>query len=178
MANYVYTRVRIESNEDKLHTWLQESFREKNTGLTNDGVRNTIENVFGEYEEYPWDEVGSKWIYVEDAPWIRDNDIEMTFVSAWSFPSGYVEKFISKLVEYDENVKVWVEADEESLDFLVGGYGNKNGFIFHDTDVLPDYPEDLEDEGYEDLQSEFWERCGEEIVLMQGQSERELNTGE
>ena len=58
----------------------------------------------------------------------------MRFCSAWSFPEGFVEQLVSRVVGIDENAVVDVSADEESDDFLIGGYGDKKGFIWN---VLP-----------------------------------------
>jgi hypothetical protein len=70
-----------------------------------------------------------------------------------------MEEFVKKVVELDENATVKFTVDEESDDFLVGGYGNKNGISWYEDDS-PDRPweEECEEEGidYDDAIDEFY----------------------
>ena len=135
MANHVWTDVTVKSDSKELHNKLNEWYLEpaKNSWGDN-SVRDTVKPIFGEYDRYPTNEIGSKWILIEDIDEYGDDETYMRFCSAWGFPEGFVEKLISKVVEIDENAEVDVSADEESDDFLVGGYGDKRGFTWNEDD--------------------------------------------
>ena len=100
---------------------------------------------------------------VEDY-WQGSDESEITFTSAWSFPDGYVKKLLEKLLEIDEDVEIEFTVDEESEDFLIGGYGSKMGYTTHEEDS-PERPDesDCESDGlnYEDEVEEFYEKCNE-----------------
>ena len=95
----------------------------------------------------------------------------------WSFPEGYMEEFVKKMVELDEEATVKFSVDEESDDFLVGGYGSKKGFKWYEDDS-PERPweEECEEEGldYDDEINKFYEEVDECITTMIDSSEKEV----
>ena len=159
MANHVWTRTQVFSKKVEVHEQLFEWFGDIK-GWDGDTVRQTVEPIFGKYEKYPMDEIGPKWILVEDMDRMDDNETYITLCSAWSFPEGYMEEFVKKMVELDDDVKVRFTVDEESDDFIVGGYGSKNGFKWYEDDS-PERPweEECEEEGldYDDEIEKFYE---------------------
>ena len=166
MANHVWTRMTINSDDLSVHEHIGEWFTPDMPSWDKEAVRNAVEPIFGEYEEdddYPIEEVGSKWVVVEDY-WQGSDESEITFTSAWSFPDGYVKKLLEKLLEIDEDVEIEFTVDEESDDFLIGGYGSKMGYTTHEEDS-PERPDesDCESDGlnYEDEVEEFYEKCNE-----------------
>ena len=131
MANHVWTRTQVLSEKVEVHEQLFEWFGDL-TGWNEPHIRGTVEPIFGKYEKYPMDEIGPKWILVEDMDRTDDNETYITLCSAWSFPEGYMEEFVKKMVELDEEATVKFSVDEESDDFLVGGYGSKKGFKWYE----------------------------------------------
>ena len=179
MANHVWTDVIVKSDSKELHETLYKWYVEPATKNSwgGDSVRATVKPIFGEYDKYPTDEIGSKWILVEDIDEYGDDETYMRFCSAWSFPEGFVEKLVSIVVGIDENAVVDVSADEESDDFLIGGYGDKKGFIWNEDDS-PERPweDDFGDdwEGYDDAINEFYEDVLDIKQFLKKQSEKEL----
>ena len=158
MANHVWTRTEVLSDKKEVHEKLSEWFCDL-SGWSEPHIRGTVEPIFGKYEKYPMDKIGPKWILVEDMD-AYDTETYITFCSAWSFPEGYMEEFVKKMVELDEEAVVKFNVEEESDDFLIGGYGSKNGFKWYEDDS-PDRPweEECEEEGldYDDELNKFYE---------------------
>ena len=175
MANHVWTRTQVLSEKVEVHEQLFEWFGDL-TGWNEPHIRGTVEPIFGKYEKYPMDKIGPKWILVEDMD-DHNNETHITFCSAWSFPEGFMERFVEKMAELDEDVKVKFTADEESDDFLVGGYGSKKGFKWYEDDS-PERPweEECEEEGldYDDEINKFYEEVEECTTSMIDSSEKEV----
>ena len=176
MANHVWTRTQVLSENKEVHEKLYEWFGDLN-GWNESHIRGTVEPIFGKYDKYPMDAIGSKWIVVED---MDDYDTEtyITFCSAWSFPEGYMEEFCRKVCrELDEEAVVKFTADEESDDFLIGGYGNKNGFHWYEDDS-PERPweEECEEEGldYDDEIDKFYQEVDDIRDSMVASAEQEV----
>ncbi len=176
MANHVWTRTQVLSEKVEVHEQLFEWFGDL-TGWNESHIRGTVEPIFGKYEKYPMDEIGPKWILVEDMDRMDDNETYITLCSAWSFPEGYMEEFVKKMVELDEEATVKFSVDEESDDFLVGGYGSKKGFKWYEDDS-PERPweEECEEEGldYDDEINKFYEEVEECTTSMIDSSEKEV----
>ena len=177
MANHVWTRTQVLSEKVEVHEQLFEWFGDL-TGWNESHIRGTVEPIFGKYEKYPMDEIGPKWIIVEDMDRMDDNETYITFCSAWSFPDGYMAEFCRKVCrELDEDAIVKFSVDEESDDFLVGGYGSKNGFYWCE-DESPERPweEECEEEGldYDDEINKFYEEVEECTTSMIDSSEKEV----
>ncbi len=159
MANYVWSRVTVTSEEEELHTQLEEWY----TDLGPTDVRGTVVPLFGEYENYPIDEIGSKWIYVEDFDDWAEDETYINFCSAWSFPEGYMERLAAMVFAMDSSASIEVRAEEESDDFLVGGYGDKNGFACY-SDDSPDRPWEEQFDDYNDYDehiNEFYDEVND-----------------
>ena len=177
MANHVWTRTQVLSEKVEVHEQLFEWFGDL-TGWNEPHIRGTVEPIFGKYEKYPMDAIGPKWILVEDMDRMDDNETYITFCSAWSFPDGYMAEFCRKVCrELDEDAIVKFSVDEESDDFLVGGYGSKNGFYWCE-DESPERPweEECEEEGldYDDEINKFYEEVEECTTSMIDSSEKEV----
>jgi hypothetical protein len=146
MANHVWTHANVLSEKEEVHKQLSEWFDIPCT-WNEAHIRGTVEPIFGKYDNYPREEIGPKWILVEDVnPDAGETGI--LFCSAWSFADGYMKKFVEKVVEMDEDAIVQFKVDGEGDDFLIGGYGSKNGFTYYE-EASPDRPweEQCEEEG-------------------------------
>ena len=179
MANHVWTRTQVFSKKVEVHEQLFEWFGDIK-GWDGNTVRQTVEPIFGKYEKYPMEEIGPKWILVEDMDRMDDNETYINFCSAWSFPDGYMQKFIKKVVELDEDATIQFGVDEESDDFLIGGYGSKNGYCFYEDDS-PERPweEECELEGldYDDEINKFYDEVDGTTSTMIKQSINVVETG-
>ena len=120
MANHVRSRVEVESNSKEIHEYLQR-FDDSCTGLGNsESCPNTCKVVFGEDWKYNIDDVGSKWVFVEEEPyWNKVEDgpdytDEMVVCSAWHFPTEFFESLTEKLIEISDDFELVVTVDEES----------------------------------------------------------------
>ena len=178
MANHVWSRVVVTSDEEELHQQLESWF----TDIGPTDVRGTVKPLFGDYETYPTDEIGSKWIYVEDFDSWSENETYINFCSAWHFPEGYMEQLAAVVLAMDSSASLEVRGEEESDDFLVGGYGDINGFSCYmddspdrpweeQFDDYNDYDEHI-DEFYDevnDVQDDLIERARDEINNKQGE---------
>ena len=178
MANHVWSRVVVTSDEKELHQQLEDWF----TNLGPTDVRGTVQPLFGDYETYPIDEIGSKWIYVEDFDNWSENETYINFCSAWHFPEGYMEQLAAVVLAMDSSASLEVRGDEESDDFLVGGYGDINGFSCY-MDDSPDRPWEEQFDDYNDydehinefydevndVQDDLIERARDEISNKQGE---------
>ena len=99
MANHVWSRVVVTSDEEELHQQLESWF----TDIGPTDVRGTVKPLFGDYETYPTDEIGSKWIYVEDFDNWSENETYINFCSAWHFPEGYMEQLAAVVLAMDSS---------------------------------------------------------------------------
>ena len=160
MANHVRSRVEVESNSKEIHEYLQR-FDDSCTGLGNrESCPNTCKVVFGEDWKYNIDDVGSKWVFVEETPyWNKSEDStdytdEMVVCSAWHFPLEFFESLTENLAKISDDFELVVTADEESEDFVGGGVGNKNGFEYVEDDDIEPLDWDNEDDSYRD---EHWD---------------------
>ena len=161
MANHVRSRVEVESKSKEIHEYLQR-FDDSCTGLyNNQSGPNTTKVVFGEDWKYNIDDIGSKWIFVEE-PGYYGEDSEFTedlvFCSAWHFPTEFFESLTEKLIEISDDFELVVTVDEESEDFVGGGVGNKNGFEYVEDDEIEPMDWDNEDDDYRD---EHWDMIHE-----------------
>ena len=111
---------------------------------------NTCKVVFGEDWKYDIDDVGSKWIFVEETPfWNKveggpDYTDEMVFCSAWHFPTDFFEALTEELQKISDDFELIVTCDEESEDFVGGGFGNKNGFEYVEDDDRDEHWDEIQ----------------------------------
>ena len=162
MANHVRSRVEVESPTKEIHEFMSK-FDDSCTGLfeTESGP-NTCKVVFGDDWKFNIDDIGSKWIFAEEAAYsdfeegITD---ELVFTSAWSFPEEFFSNLTKKLQEISDDFELTVTVDEESEDFVGGGVGNKNGFAYIEEDDIEPLDYDNDDDEYID---EHWDMIDEE----------------
>ena len=89
MANHVRSRVEVESPTKEIHEFMSK-FDDSCTGLfeTESGP-NTCKVVFGDDWKFNIDDIGSKWIFAEEAAYSDFEEgltDELVFTSALSFP--------------------------------------------------------------------------------------------
>ena len=157
MANHVRSRVEVESPNKEIHEFMSK-FDDSCTGIhKNDSGPNTCKVVFGEDWKFNINDIGSKWIFVEETAY---SDLkegltwELVFCSAWHFPEDFFRNLTKKLQEITDDFELTVMCDEESEDFVGGGVGNKNGFVYIEDDEIEPLDWDNEDDDYKD---EHWD---------------------
>ena len=148
MANHVRSRVEVESPTKEIHEFMSK-FDDSCTGLfeTESGP-NTCKVVFGDDWKFNIDDIGSKWIFAEEAAYSDFEEgltDELVFTSAWSFPEDFFRNLTKKLQEISD-------------DFVGGGVGNKNGFVYMEDDEIEPLDWDNEDDDYKD---EHWDMIDE-----------------
>jgi len=161
MANHVRSRVEVESPTKEIHEFMSK-FDDSCTGLfENESGPNTCKVVFGDDWKYNIDDIGSKWIFTEEAAYSDFEEgltDELVFTSAWSFPEDFFRNLTKKLQEISDDFELTVTCDEESEDFVGGGVGNKNGFVYMEDDEIEPLDWDNEDDDYKD---EHWDMIDE-----------------
>ncbi len=168
MANHVWQRVNIHSEEKEVHNKLEEWFG----NLDYSDVRGTVEPVFGKDWKYDIDKVGSKWVIVEDCYFDEDSSY-INFCSAWNPADGFLEELMKTVLGIDEEATMDFTGDEESDDFLFAGYGSKKGFHWIMDDDNPERPweEECEEEGidYDEAIDMFYEEvsCITDSLVME-----------
>jgi len=162
MANHVRSRVEVESPTKEIHEFMSK-FDDSCTGLfENESGPNTCKVVFGDDWKYNIDDIGSKWIFTEEAAYSDFEEgitSDLIFCSAWSFPEEFFGNLTKKLQEISDDFELTVTVDEESEDFVGGGVGNKNGFAYIEEDDIEPLDYDNDDDEYID---EHWDMIDEE----------------
>ena len=107
MANHVRSRVEVESPTKEIHEFMSK-FDDSCTGLfeTESGP-NTCKVVFGDDWKFNIDDIGSKWIFAEEAAYSDFEEgltDELVFTSAWSFPEDFFRNLTKKLQEISDNL--------------------------------------------------------------------------
>ena len=56
----------------------------------------------------------------------------ITLNGKYSFPQEDVERIYKELIKRDEDLEMTVTCECEMFDYIVGGFGNKNGILFEE----------------------------------------------
>jgi hypothetical protein len=150
MANNVYTIVSIEATPkvikeftDKIITSEVKKLNWSNQG---DLIATNLYNLI--YDNYPkeysrdWncENIGAKWCFVHD--WqVGDDNIEITFDSAWSPPDSLFHQLAEYFMEFGD-FEMEATSEDEAYQNISGGYANETGseFLIQDTDI-PEWPD-------------------------------------
>ena len=79
------------------------------------------------HDEDTLSEVLKESTSIEDAV----NDC-ITLNGKYSFPQEDVERIYKELIKRDEDLEMTVTCECEMFDYIVGGFGNKNGILFEE----------------------------------------------
>jgi len=91
---------------------------------------------------------------LKDSTSIEDalNDC-ITLNGKYSFPQEDVERIYKELIKRDEDLEMTVTCECEMFDYIVGGFGNKNGILFEERwPGNEKYAEALEEEREEEYE--------------------------
>lgn len=126
MANHVYQYVDIEANESALEEWqrIKQLVHDKlEKEYPNDFLQDASPEDYAPLigmpkleEEHAWDwycdNVGAKWCHITEA---EDNYFCM--YSAWSIADAFVEKLTEYLSQWDPEIKLINQYDDEFYNF-------------------------------------------------------------
>ncbi len=77
----------------------------------------------------------------------------ITLNGKYSFPQEDVERIYKELIKRDEDLEMTVTCECEMFDYIVGGFGNKNGILFEERwPGNEKYAEALEEEREEEYE--------------------------
>jgi len=108
------------------------------------------------HDEDTLSEVLKESTSIEDAV----NDC-ITLNGKYSFPQEDVERIYKELIKRDEDLEMTVTCECEMFDYIVGGFGNKNGILFEERwPGNEEYVDAMEDEREEEYEEELqeWQR--------------------
>ena len=95
---------------------------------------------------------------LEDSVIEEADDKFITLNGKYSFPKEDVERIHKELIKRDEDLEMTVTCECETYDYIVGGYGNKNGILFEiQWPGNEEYEEALEDGNEEQYEKEMQE---------------------
>jgi len=76
----------------------------------------------------------------------------------YSFPQEDVERIYKELIKRDEDLEMTVACECEMFDYIVGGFGNKNGIMFEERwPGNEEYVDAMEEEREEEYEKELQE---------------------
>jgi hypothetical protein len=76
----------------------------------------------------------------------------------YSFPQEDVERIYKELIKRDEDLEMTVTCESEMFDYIVGGFGNKNGILFEERwPGNEEYVDAMEEEREEEYEKELQE---------------------
>ncbi len=76
----------------------------------------------------------------------------------YDFPQEDVERIYKELIKRDEDLEMTVTCECEMFDYIVGGFGNKNGITFEERwPGNEEYVDAMEDEREEEYEKELQE---------------------
>jgi hypothetical protein len=150
MANNVWTTINIEGGTPETMKKVAELFEHEKGGKSSDMDSEWLcRTIYEDYEptrSWMHENMGPKWIYVEDLM-IFEDYIEFSTQSAWDYPDIYLKKLLETVLKIDEAITIRAQFDDEMPNFVGAAYGNKNGYYdLFDHDVERPSEEDFEDE--------------------------------
>ena len=82
----------------------------------------------------------------------------ITLNGKYSFPQEDVERIYKELIKRDEDLEMTVACECEMFDYIVGGFGNKNGILFEERwPGNEEYVDAMEEEREEEYEKELQE---------------------
>jgi hypothetical protein len=158
MANIMTTRFTIKNlNEEtfeKLKALMELEPKEK---YHVDYIKNI--NILYEKEfndevapdyEFMVENVGAKWITIEGIDENFSEEVDVFIESAWSVPTGYLEKLAEYLTKLDKNIYLTGTYEDESLEPMGAFVYGHNFDDIEDMDVEIDHDRWWEEDEYRD----------------------------
>ena len=158
MANIMTTRFTIKNlNEEtfeKLKALMELEPKEK---YHVDYIKNI--NILYEKEfndevapdyEFMVENVGAKWITIEGIDENFSEEVDVFIESAWSVPTGYLEKLAEYLTNLDKNIYLTGTYEDESLEPMGAFVYGHNFDDIEDMDVEIDHDRWWEEDEYRD----------------------------
>jgi hypothetical protein len=94
--------------------------------------------------------VGAKWITIEGIDKNYSDEVDVLIESAWSVPSGYLEKLATYLTNLDENIILTGTYEDESMEPMGAFVYGHNFDDIEDLDVEIDHDRFWDDDEYRD----------------------------
>ena len=90
-----------------------------------------------------------------------------------SFPQEDVERIYKELIKRDEDLEMTVTCECEMFDYIVGGFGNKNGILFEErwpgnekyAKALEEEREEEYEEALQDQQMVLIDDCKKKLIV-------------
>ena len=163
MANYLKSIIEVHANEEAIK-YIDGLLDDIKTGDITSFAKTFYDNVEvaeggGVMNNWSYDNLGSKWIYLEDIA----GDGSFTLTSAWYPPNKFFIHLYKMLVEIDSDVFIEVVYEDEGYDpigaIVIKKDGDGTPCIWVEEDEMEDPTIDMdwEDEGYDEVQMEFME---------------------
>lgn len=117
----------------------------------------TIENA-PDYE-FMTESIGAKWITIEGMDKNFSEEVDLLIESAWSVPSGYLEKLAEYLTNFDKNIVFSGTYEDESLEPMGAFVYGHNYDDVEDLDVEIDHDKwwDDDDEYRDEIYNDLYE---------------------
>ena len=120
------------------------------------------------HDEDTLSEVLKESTSIEDAV----NDC-ITLNGKYSFPQEDVERIYKELIKRDEDLEMTVTCECEMFDYIVGGFGNKNGILFEErwpgnekyAKALEEEREEEYEEALQDQQMVLIDDCKKKLIV-------------
>jgi len=120
------------------------------------------------HDEDTLSEVLKESTSIEDAV----NDC-ITLNGKYSFPQEDVERIYKELIKRDEDLEMTVTCESEMFDYIVGGFGNKNGILFEErwpgnekyAKALEEEREEEYEEALQDQQMVLIDDCKKKLIV-------------
>ena len=120
------------------------------------------------HDEDTLSEVLKESTSIEDAV----NDC-ITLNGKYSFPQEDVERIYKELIKRDEDLEMTVTCECEMFDYIVGGFGNKNGILFEErwpgnekyAEALEEEREEEYEEALQNQQMVLIDDCKKKLIV-------------
>jgi len=100
--------------------------------------------------EFMTENVGSKWITIEPLDENFSEEVDLFIETAWSVPTGYLEKLAEYLTNLDKNIVLVGTYEDESMEPIGAFVYGHNYDDIEDMDVEVDYDRLWEEDEYRD----------------------------
>lgn len=158
MANIMTTRFTIKNlNEETFEKLITLMELDQNDKYSVDYIKNI--NILYEKEftnevipdyEFMVENVGAKWITIEGIDKNFSDEVDIRIESAWSVPTGYLEKLAEYLTNLDKNIVLTGTYEDESMEPMGAFVYGHNFDDLEDLEVEIDQDRWWDDDEYRD----------------------------
>ena len=158
MANIMTTRFTIKNLNEETFEKLQALMElDQNDNYSVNYIKNInilyekefTDEVIPDYE-FMVENVGAKWITIEGIDKNYSDEVDVLIESAWSVPTGYLEKLAAYLTNLDKNIILTGTYEDESMEPMGAFVYGHNFDDIEDLDVEIDYDRFWDDDEYRD----------------------------